>query len=64
MNLAPKFVTNNSGERTDVILSIADYESLLEDLSDLAAIADRRGEPTVPHDEFLAQLKNDGILPN
>lgn len=70
MNLAPKFVTNNSGERTDVILSIADYESLLEDLSDLsdlaaiAAIADRRGEPTIPHDEFLAQLKADGILPN
>lgn len=64
MNLAPKFVTNNSGERTDVILSIADYESLLEDLSDLAAIADRRDEPTISHDEFLALLNKDGILPN
>jgi hypothetical protein len=64
MKLAPRFVTNDSGERTDVILSLGDYESLMEDLSDLASIADRRGEPTIPHEEFLAQLKADGILPN
>ena len=50
-------MTNYSGERTDVILSLGDYESLMEDLSDLASIADRRGEPTIPHEEFLAQLK-------
>lgn len=64
MKLAPKLVTNDSGERTDVILPIVDYESLLEDLSDLTAIADRRGEPTIPHEEFLTQLKSNGILPN
>ena len=64
MNFTPKFVTNDTGERTDVILSIGDFESLMEDLADLAAIADRRSEPTIPHEDFLSQLKADGIIPN
>jgi len=64
MNFAPKFVTNDTGERTDVILSISDFESLMEDLADLAAIADRRSETTIPHEDFLSQLKADGIIPN
>jgi hypothetical protein len=64
MNLAPKFVTNHSGERSDVILSSSDFESLMQDPVDLAAIADRRSEPTIPHEDFLSQLKADGIIPN
>lgn len=34
----------------------------MEDLSDLAAIADRRGEATVSHTKFLVELKEDGLL--
>jgi len=64
MKLAPKYVTNESGERTEVILSLASYEALLEDLSDLAAIADRRSEPTISHSQLIADLKSDGLLPN
>lgn len=36
--------------------------SLLEDLEDLAAIRERRKEPTVGYEEFVEQLKADGIL--
>ena len=64
MKLAPRYVTNESGERTEVILSIASYESLLEDLSDLAAIAERRSESSIPHDQFITKLKADGLLSN
>ena len=57
-----QYLTDEKGERTAVVLSIAEYEELLEDLSDLAALADRRSEATVPHAEFLNELRRDGIL--
>ena len=59
-----QYVTNGDGEKTAVLLPIREYEALLEDLSDLAAIADRRGEETVPHDQFVAELQKDGTLSN
>jgi hypothetical protein len=57
-----QYVTDGAGEKTAVLLPIREYEALIADLSDLAAIADRRGEETVPHDKFLAELREDGIL--
>lgn len=36
--------------------------ALREDEEDLAAIAERAGEPTLTYEEFLAQLKADGTL--
>ncbi|MGJ3243682.1 MAG: CopG family transcriptional regulator [Opitutales bacterium] len=36
--------------------------SLLEDLEDMKDIRERRAEPTVGYEEFVAQLKSDGIL--
>jgi len=62
MNLAPKYVTDNEGKRTEVILSLESYENLLEDLSDLAAIADRKNDETIGHEDFINELKSDGIL--
>ncbi len=59
-----QFVTNSAGEKTAVIVPLADYQELLENLSDLAAIAERRDEPTMSHDELLAELKHDGLVPN
>lgn len=57
-----QYLTDESGSRTAVVLSISDYEELMEDLADLAAIADRRSEPSTPHSEFLEELRRDGIL--
>jgi len=62
MGAALQYLTDESGHKTAVILPMADYEQLLEDISDLAAVADRHEEPTVPHDQFLQELKKDGIL--
>lgn len=58
-----QYVTDESGRKTAVLMSIFDYERLMEDLDDLAAIADRRDEPTISHDLFLQELKRDGLLP-
>jgi hypothetical protein len=57
-----KYITDDRGERTAVVLPIADYEKLLEDLEDLAVVAERREEPTIPHEQFVSELKRDGLL--
>ena len=51
-----RFVLNERGEKAAVVLPIAEYESLLEDLEDLATIAERRDEPTEPLEAVLARL--------
>lgn len=62
MGAALQYLTDEAGHKTAVILPMADYEKLLEDIHDLAAVADRRDEPTIPHDQFLRELKKDGVL--
>ena len=42
------YVVDENGNRTAVMLPIEEYEELLEDLQDLAVIAQRRDEPTEP----------------
>jgi len=59
-----QFVTDDSGQKTAVVLPIAEYERLMEDLEDYAIIADRRKEPTISHELFVSELKQDGTLPS
>ncbi len=63
MSIGPQYLTDETGKKTAVLLPIEEYERLLEDLEDLAAIAERREEPTVSHEEMLRELKQDGLLP-
>jgi len=57
-----QYLTDERGERTAVLLPIAAYQKLLEDLDDLAVVAERRTEPTIPPDQFVTELKRDGIV--
>ncbi|MDZ4800512.1 MAG: hypothetical protein SGI92_20335 [Bryobacteraceae bacterium] len=57
-----QYVTDENGEQTAVIIPIGTFRDLVEDIDDLAAIAERREEPTIPHDEVIAQLKRDGLV--
>jgi PHD/YefM family antitoxin component YafN of YafNO toxin-antitoxin module len=59
-----RYVVDEKGERKAVIIPIEEYEKLIEDLHDLAVIAERRDEPTVPLDEIIEKLKKNGILPS
>ena len=51
------YVVDENGNRTAVMLPIEEYEQLLEDLQDLAVIAQRRDDPTVPLDVVVEQLE-------
>jgi len=57
-----QFVTNSKGKKISVILPYKKYEKLLEDLHDLAVIAERRDEKPISLDEMKAKLQKDGIL--
>lgn len=56
MSATVQYLTNEKGRKTAVVLAIDHYEKLLEDLDDLAVIAERRGEETIPHAEFKKGL--------
>jgi PHD/YefM family antitoxin component YafN of YafNO toxin-antitoxin module len=60
--LQAQYITDAAGNKTAVILPLEEYEELLEDLQDLAALAERRDEPTISHEEVVARLKRDGYL--
>lgn len=58
----PKFIMDDKGHRQSVVIPIRDFRSLMDDIEDLAIIAERKGEPVTDHDEFVNELKNSGIL--
>jgi hypothetical protein len=58
----PLYVTDSVGRHTDVILPVGEYDQLLEDLADLAAVAERREEPALSHKQVVAELQEGGYL--
>ena len=60
--LNPQYLTDTTGRKTAVLLSISEYTGLLEDLDDLVTVAERIDEPTVPHAKVVAELRDDGYL--
>ncbi len=57
-----KYITDKSGTKKEVILSIEDFEDLLEDIEDLVVALERQNEDTLDHDSVLRELKKDGML--
>ena len=62
MKFKGHYFVNEEGKKTGIVLSIEEYEEILEDLHDLAILAERRDEPTIPFEVLKERLKNDGIL--
>jgi PHD/YefM family antitoxin component YafN of YafNO toxin-antitoxin module len=57
-----KFIVDESGNKTAVILPVEEYEELLEDIHDLAVIAERKEEPTIGFEDLKKRLKADGLI--
>lgn len=53
-----QYIVDEKGQKTAVILPVEEYDELLEDIHDLAVIAERRNEPTVSFEEVKARLSN------
>jgi hypothetical protein len=52
-----QFIVSRKGQKTGVLLSIKEYNELLEDLEDLAIIAERKDEPSQPFDVVKKRLE-------
>jgi PHD/YefM family antitoxin component YafN of YafNO toxin-antitoxin module len=57
-----QFLVDENGQKTAAVIPLEEYEELLEDLHDLAVIAERRHEPTIPFEELRKRLRADGLL--
>ncbi len=57
-----KYLVDESGQKTAVVLPVDEYEDLLEDIHDLAVIAERKDESTTSFDELKKRLEADGLL--
>jgi PHD/YefM family antitoxin component YafN of YafNO toxin-antitoxin module len=57
-----EYITNRAGKKTAVIVPIDNFEELMEDIDDLAAVAERREEPVITHEQLITELKQDGLL--
>lgn len=47
-----KYIVDHTGKKTAVVFSLEEYEEQIEDIHDLAIIAERRDEPTIGLDEL------------
>lgn len=59
-----RYLVDYKGRKKSVLLPIKDYEELLEDLADLALIAERKDEASEPLDvakkRLIEKWKNSG----
>ena len=61
-NVQEQFIVDMKGKRTGIILPLNRYQRLMEDLHDLAVVAERRAEKPISLQEMRRRLKKDGIL--
>ncbi len=57
-----QYMVDPRGKKTAVVLPIKHYERLMEDLHDLAVVAERRDEKSISLMEMKRRLKKDGLL--
>jgi len=57
-----RFVVDAKGRKTGVLLSLREYRKLIEDLHDLAVVAERRTETPITLDVLKKRLKKHGVL--
>jgi len=57
-----KYLIDETGKKTAVVLPVKEYDELIEDIHDLAIIAERKNEPVVGFNELKERLKADGLL--
>jgi len=57
-----QFVIDEKGKKTAVLLTVEQYEKLIEDLHDLAVVAERKDEKPISLKEMRQRLEKDGLL--
>ena len=61
--MTTQFLTEDRGQKVAVVIPMADYDQLMEDVADLAAVAEPRDDDRISLTELKEQLTADGLLP-
>lgn len=62
--MSKQYITDTEGRKISVILPMEEYIELMEDVKDLAAVAELRDEPTIPWEQVKKELTDNGLLQN
>lgn len=60
--MSTQFITDSKGKKVAVVLSIEEYEDLLEDIYCAAIIEERKNEETISWDELKRRLAKDELV--
>ncbi len=60
--LQEQYVVDAEGEKVAVLLSLSEYQRLMEDLHDLAIVAERRAEEPISFADMKRRLEEHGLL--
>jgi len=64
--MTTKFLTDKKGKKVAAVIPIKEYEEMMEDLIDLAAIVERRNDETIPWEQVKKELeiRAKNLVPN
>ena len=57
-----QFIVDNQGKKIAVLIPMQRYERIMEDLHDLAIVAERKEEIPISLAEMKKRLRQDGII--
>ncbi|MDQ6481740.1 hypothetical protein [Dyadobacter sp. LHD-138] len=55
-----RYITNEKGQKTDLIISLEEHGQIVEDLLDALLVEERKTEDSMPFDTFVNQLTAEG----
>ncbi len=58
----PEFLVDYRGKKKAVVVPLAEYRRMMEDLHDLAVVAERRKEGNISLDEMRRRLRSRGVI--
>ncbi len=62
IKISEQILYDTDGNKKSILLNYREYEELLEDMQDLAAIAERRHEEPISDEEMTRRLKKNGLI--
>ncbi|MCP5537321.1 MAG: hypothetical protein H7A51_13955 [Akkermansiaceae bacterium] len=62
VHMNTQYITDDRGDKLAVVIPISEYQELMEDVSDLVSVAERRDEETVSLADVKKSLIADGLL--
>ncbi len=57
-----RYIIDKNGNKKEVVLSIKEFNELLEDFEDLAIIAERKKDKVVKHSDVIKILRENALL--